>query len=196
MDNDSPETGSKTEAAQEEEKRWNEIISKYADEDKLNLIWSFSIFGKTVRTITEQYQSGMEGVNPDGLNGLWNMFLSLRKRTVEAYKFYDSDPELFIKKIRNLGMDHITSISRALNFFEKDEYLHTRLDTEKNWSTIALEDEFGIKTEIPRLGEKPDISWQEITHGSGEKISQILQPGFIDKSTGTVIREAMVETDI
>lgn len=181
------------EAAKEEEK-WNEIVSQYADEDSMNLMWSFSAFETGVKNLTNEFQNGDEGIKPDDLKGLWNMFLNSRKQVVEAYGYKDKDPVRFQKRIKDIGMKRVDGLFHAISFYGSETPLGNRLWGHLKWTESALEDEYDIQTHAPYEGQKPNLLCENIISGSGDEISRVIQPAFIEKSTGKLIREATVET--
>ena len=195
MDNDSPEQqASPEELAQEEEKKWNDIVANESDEHGENLVSSFAILEKTVKRLTENFQAGSSSIDPASLDGLWKIFLGSRKALVEAYDLKGTNPSLLKTKITDVAMKAIDGLFHADSFSEKGSELWHTLQAPRAFIEGGLQDDYGIKTFIPSIGIAPDLSREFIVGGSGEKITKVLQPGFIELSSSRVLREAVIET--
>ncbi len=185
---------SQKEAASQEEKKWNEIIAAESDEYGENLVSSFAELEKVVKLMTENFQRGTSGIDPAALDGLWKIFLGTRKATVDAYEVKNSNPQLFREKITNAAMKTIDGLFHADSFSDRGSSFWHSLQPPKFFIEGGLEDDYGIKTYIPNTGQSPDLTREFIASGNGEKITKVLQPGFLDVSSGKVIREAIIET--
>lgn len=113
---------------------------------------------------------------------------------VTAYDKKKLNPEAFKDSITKAGMKTIDGLFHATATMDTDSSAFNRLAPELVETQLSLEEEYGISTHTPNVNSVPDLNRDFISGGNGEKITRVLQPGYIEQASGKVIRDAIVET--
>lgn len=97
-----------------------------------------------------------------------------------------------LDKLKSTEMEFIDDLELALPSINKFEWAERLRQVQNN--AIDVLDQNGISRLLPKPGQEFDPKWQMATRGEGQKVSKVQRGAFIDKPTGNVIQEALVET--